>query len=52
LFNLNLNNVETNKVENHIFRLVEGGVPDLNPRRPDCHRGAVPAAASSPDGFN
>lgn len=29
LFNLNLNNVETNRVENHIFRLVEGGVPDL-----------------------
>ena len=29
LFNLNLNNVETNKVENHIFRLIEGGVPDL-----------------------
>ena len=29
LFNLNLNNVETNKVENHIFRLVDGGVPDL-----------------------
>ena len=29
LFNLNLNNVESNRVENHIFRLVEGGVPDL-----------------------
>ena len=29
LFNLNLNNVETNKVENHIFRLVDGGVTDL-----------------------
>lgn len=29
LFNLNLNNVESNQVENHIFRLVEGGVPDL-----------------------
>jgi PEGA domain len=31
LFNLNLNNVETNRVENHIFRLVEGGVQDLIP---------------------
>jgi hypothetical protein len=31
LFNLNLNNVETNRVENHIFRLVEGGVKDLIP---------------------
>lgn len=31
LFNLNLNNVEANKVENHIFRLVEGGVQDLIP---------------------
>ncbi|MBC8132908.1 MAG: PEGA domain-containing protein [Deltaproteobacteria bacterium] len=31
LFNLNLNNVETNKVENHIFRLIEGGVSDLIP---------------------
>jgi PEGA domain len=29
LFNLNLNNLETNRVENHIFRLVEGGVSDL-----------------------
>jgi hypothetical protein len=29
LFNLNLNNMETNKVESHIFRMVEGGVPDL-----------------------
>jgi hypothetical protein len=29
LFNLNLNNIETNRVENHIFRLVEGGVSDL-----------------------
>jgi hypothetical protein len=31
LFNLNLNNVETNRVENHIFRLVEGTVKDLIP---------------------
>ena len=31
LFNLNLNNVETNRVENHIFRMVEGGVADLIP---------------------
>jgi hypothetical protein len=31
LFNLNLNNVETNRVENHIFRLVDGGVKDLIP---------------------
>jgi PEGA domain len=31
LFNLNLNNIETSKVENHIFRLVEGGVADLIP---------------------
>lgn len=31
LFNLNLNNVETNKVENHIFRLVEGGLKELIP---------------------
>jgi hypothetical protein len=31
LFNLNLNNVEANRVENHIFRLVEGGVKDLIP---------------------
>lgn len=31
LFNLNLNNVETNRVENHIFRLVEGTVKDLLP---------------------
>jgi len=31
LFNLNLNNVETNGVENHIFRLVEGTVKDLIP---------------------
>ena len=31
LFNLNLNNVENNRVENHIFRLVEGGVKDLIP---------------------
>jgi len=29
LFNLNLNNVEASRVENHIFRLVEGGVQDL-----------------------
>jgi len=29
LFNLNLNNIETNKVENHIFRLVDGGIADL-----------------------
>ena len=29
LFSLNLNNVENNTVENHIFRLVEGGIPDL-----------------------
>ena len=31
LFNLHLNNVETNRVENHIFRLVDGGVKDLIP---------------------
>jgi len=31
LFNLNLNNVETNRVENHIFHLVDGGVKDLIP---------------------
>lgn len=31
LFNLNLNNIETNRVENHIFRLVDGGVRDLIP---------------------
>ena len=31
LFNINLNNIESNKVENHIFRLVEGGVGDLIP---------------------
>ena len=29
LFNLNLDNVETGKVENRVFRLVEGGVEDL-----------------------
>ncbi len=29
LFNLNLNNVETGKVESRVFRLVEGGVEDL-----------------------
>jgi len=29
LFTLNLNDVETSTVENHIFRLIEGGVPDL-----------------------
>ena len=31
LFNLNLNNVESNRVENHIFRMIEGGVTDLIP---------------------
>jgi len=31
LFNLNLNNVETSRVENHVFRLVEGTVKDLIP---------------------
>jgi hypothetical protein len=31
LFNLNLNNVETSRVENHVFRLVEGSVKDLIP---------------------
>ena len=31
LFNLNLNNIETSRVENHIFRMVEGGVKDLIP---------------------
>jgi hypothetical protein len=29
LFNLNLDNVESGKVENRVFRLVEGGVEDL-----------------------
>ena len=29
LFNLNLDNVETGKVENRVFRLVEGGLEDL-----------------------
>lgn len=29
LFNLNLTNVETGKVENHLFHLIEGGVPEL-----------------------
>jgi hypothetical protein len=29
LFNLNLDNVESGKVENRVFRLVEGGVVDL-----------------------
>src|SRR3954469_3980087 len=29
LFNLNLDNVETGKVENRVFRLVAGGVEDL-----------------------
>ncbi|HEX3696842.1 MAG TPA: PEGA domain-containing protein [Polyangia bacterium] len=29
LFNLNLDNVETGRVENRVFRLVEGGVEDL-----------------------
>jgi hypothetical protein len=29
LFNLTLNDVEAGKAESHIFRLVEGGVPDL-----------------------
>ena len=31
LFNLNLNNIETHKVEQHIFRMVEGGLADLIP---------------------
>src|SRR5207247_5238503 len=31
LFNLNLNNVESRQVENHIFRMIEGGVKDLIP---------------------
>jgi len=29
LFNLNLDNVESGKIENRVFRLVEGGVEDL-----------------------
>ncbi len=29
LFNLNLNNIESGKVENRVFRLIEGGVDDL-----------------------
>ncbi len=44
LFNLNLDNVETGKVENRVFRLVEGGVEDLIRAVQEGDRRAVPPA--------